>query len=194
MSQKLPLKLRIIFNVMVVFIAIYELIYYFALKTTSVLFIGLPLWIGLLIVNLVRTKGPYSFTVAITFILLCLIAPLLGEGSICHFNDGSAFSCYQFIYCVCVSKICFCLSKNQNKIFYASNYLFAYFYWFDGKTFSYKATYICRSDHTNFFANFYSAKKSLTHTFDDILTYPFLFRFRLSPSYRDKKAKMIRLY
>lgn len=82
-AKKLPLKLRVIFNVIAVFIVIYKFIDYADLKTTSTLFIGLPIWIGLVTNNLVRTRGVYSLTVAITVIILCLIAPLLGEGSIC---------------------------------------------------------------------------------------------------------------
>ncbi len=53
------------------------------LKTTSALFIGLPMLIGLLVVNLTRTRDTFEMTVKVTVIILCLVAPLLGEGSIC---------------------------------------------------------------------------------------------------------------
>ncbi|MCY4644354.1 MAG: hypothetical protein OXB88_07010 [Bacteriovoracales bacterium] len=61
----------------------YEIIEYAELKTTSALFIGLPMIVGILIATLTRTHSVYGLTVKISLIILCLVAPLLGEGSIC---------------------------------------------------------------------------------------------------------------
>ena len=77
------ITLNILFITIAAFVIIYKVINHIELKTTSALFIGLPILTGLLIVNLTRTKTSYGMTVKISLILLCLIAPLLGEGSIC---------------------------------------------------------------------------------------------------------------
>ena len=85
--QKLHKNWRITLNILfvgvVVFIIAYKIINKLELQTTSALFIGLPMLVGLLIVNLTRTSTAYGMTVKATIIILCLVAPLLGEGSIC---------------------------------------------------------------------------------------------------------------
>jgi hypothetical protein len=53
------------------------------LEQTSALFIGLPLTIGILIINLSRTKSTYGAVLRGNLIFLCVTAPLLGEGSLC---------------------------------------------------------------------------------------------------------------
>ncbi len=53
------------------------------LRQTSALFIGLPLLLGLSVIHLTRTRSRYGTTVQANLIFLCIVAPLLGEGSIC---------------------------------------------------------------------------------------------------------------
>ena len=83
LSKSWRITLNVLFLTVVVFVIGYKLINHIELQTTSALFIGLPMLIGLLVVNLTRTRDTFEMTVKVTVILLCLIAPLLGEGSIC---------------------------------------------------------------------------------------------------------------
>ena len=75
--------LSVLLVAIVAFIIGYKIIHHVELKTTSALFIGLPMLVGLLIVNLTRTRDAYGMTVQASFIILCLVAPILGEGAIC---------------------------------------------------------------------------------------------------------------
>ena len=83
LSKSWKITLNLLFLSIVAFVIYYEIIDYMELKTTSALFIGLPMLIGLLVVNLTRTRDTFEMTIQVTVIILCLVAPLLGEGSIC---------------------------------------------------------------------------------------------------------------
>lgn len=86
LSKNWRITLNVLFPTVAIaaaFVAYYEIIDYMELKTTSALFIGLPILIGLLVVNFAHTKSAFGMTIKITIIALCLIAPFLGEGSIC---------------------------------------------------------------------------------------------------------------
>ena len=86
LSKNWRITLNVLFPTVAVaaaFVAYYEIIDYVELKTTSALFIGLPILIGLLVVNFAHTKSVFGMTIKTTIISLCLIAPFLGEGSIC---------------------------------------------------------------------------------------------------------------
>ncbi len=50
---------------------------------TYALFAGIPLLIGVLVAYLTRPQSGIGTTLKITTILLCIVCPLLGEGSIC---------------------------------------------------------------------------------------------------------------
>jgi hypothetical protein len=50
---------------------------------TYATFVGLPLLIGVLTAYLVRPRSGLGATLKITTILLCAVAPLLGEGMVC---------------------------------------------------------------------------------------------------------------
>ena len=83
LSKNWRITLNVLFFAVAVFIIGYKIINHIELQTTSALFIGLPMLIGLLVVNLTRTRDTFEMTVKVTVIILCLVAPLLGEGSIC---------------------------------------------------------------------------------------------------------------
>jgi hypothetical protein len=53
------------------------------LEQTSALFIGLPVVLGLLIVHLSRARSNYGAVLRGNLIFLCVVSPLLGEGSLC---------------------------------------------------------------------------------------------------------------
>ena len=53
------------------------------LEQTSALFLGLPLLLGLLTVHLVRVRGLHGAVLRGNLVFLTVMAPLLGEGSIC---------------------------------------------------------------------------------------------------------------
>ena len=63
--------------------AMYSLLGVAGLKQTSALFIGLPLLLGLLTIHLTHAAGPYGQVLRANAIGLAVVAPLLGEGSIC---------------------------------------------------------------------------------------------------------------
>ena len=73
----------ILFLAVAAFVIGYKAITLAELKTTSALFMGLPTLVGFLIVSLTRTSSAYGMTVKASLVILCLVAPLLGEGSIC---------------------------------------------------------------------------------------------------------------
>ncbi len=61
----------------------YALLDQYGFKQSSAMFIGLPLLVGLLTINLTRTRSVYGQVLRANVIGLTIIAPLLGEGSIC---------------------------------------------------------------------------------------------------------------
>jgi len=83
LTKNWRITLNVLFITVVVFVIGYRIINHVELKTTSALFIGLPFLMGVLIVNLTRTQSVYGMTVKANIIILCLIAPIMGEGSIC---------------------------------------------------------------------------------------------------------------
>ena len=83
LSSRWRITLSVLLVVIPTFVVVYKVINHIELETTSALFIGLPMLIGLLVVNLTRTRNIFGMSVKVSFIILCLIAPLLGEGSIC---------------------------------------------------------------------------------------------------------------
>jgi hypothetical protein len=78
----------------------YQLLDAAQLKQTSALFIGLPLLIGLLTVNLTRARGLYGQVLRANVIGLALVAPLLGEGSICLLMAAPLFIGFSLIIAV----------------------------------------------------------------------------------------------
>lgn len=67
----------------VVFSVAYRLIQGQKLVESYATFIGVPLLIGVLTAYLVRTKSGLGATLKITTIILCIVAPMLGEGAVC---------------------------------------------------------------------------------------------------------------
>ncbi len=63
--------------------AAYRLLVAGRLEQTSALFLGLPLLLGLLVVQLTRARSVYGEVVRANFVFLAIVAPLLGEGSVC---------------------------------------------------------------------------------------------------------------
>jgi hypothetical protein len=53
------------------------------LEQTSALFVGLPLLLGLLTTHLTRASSVYGRVIRANVVFLAIVAPLLGEGSIC---------------------------------------------------------------------------------------------------------------
>ena len=101
--------LNILFVVIVIFVIGYKVINHVELKTTSALFIGMPTLIGLLIVNLTQTRSSYGMTVKASLIILCLIAPILGEGSICIIMMAPLFLAMNLLIVFIYKKINKCL-------------------------------------------------------------------------------------
>jgi len=61
----------------------YRLLVIGHLEQTSALFVGLPLLLGLLTAHLTRARSPYGRALRADVLFLAVVAPLLGEGSVC---------------------------------------------------------------------------------------------------------------
>jgi hypothetical protein len=61
----------------------YRLLVLGHLEQTSALFVGLPLLLGLLTAHLTHARSPYGRVLRADILFLAVVAPLLGEGSVC---------------------------------------------------------------------------------------------------------------
>ena len=68
------------------------------LEQTSGLFVGLPVLLGILAVNLSRTSTPFGRVTLYNIVFLAGVAPLLGEGAICLLMALPLFLAVSFIF------------------------------------------------------------------------------------------------
>ncbi len=62
---------------------VYNVLHDQGLQASTALFVGLPLTLGLMVAHLTRTRTAYGRVLQSNLLFLAVVAPLLGEGSIC---------------------------------------------------------------------------------------------------------------